>query len=220
MTPGPDQVVACPHCSGLARYHTINSGNTFGARIWTDGKRIAPMLPEPPRVVKCHDCRNCYWLADARKVGEVGGWRPEAGATSPAWLAEPVVEEPAEEDYYRLLESGSPVAAKRLRVLRTLAWWRRNDTFRDAAPDDRPASAIASGPCRSNLEALVDLLQQDNGDTALMRAEALRELGDFAGAAQALSTVSQAKAGWVVQRIAGLCEAGDTCVRELRMERQ
>src|SRR5690349_16185490 len=72
MTPGPDQIVACPHCQGLAKYLTLMSGNTFDARVWTDGKRIAPMLPQPPPVVKCRHCARCYWLADAKKIGTVG----------------------------------------------------------------------------------------------------------------------------------------------------
>ena len=44
MLPGPNQIVACPHCEALAQYETLTSGNTFGARVWTDGKQIAPML--------------------------------------------------------------------------------------------------------------------------------------------------------------------------------
>ena len=42
MIPGPDQIVACPKCNGLAKYRTLLSGNTFGARVWTDGKQDAP----------------------------------------------------------------------------------------------------------------------------------------------------------------------------------
>jgi hypothetical protein len=56
MLAGPDQIVACPHCKALAKYMTLMSGNTFGARVWTDGKQDAPMLPHPPAVVKCRQC--------------------------------------------------------------------------------------------------------------------------------------------------------------------
>ena len=37
MMPGPDQIIACPNCKGLARYMTLASGNTLDARVWTDG---------------------------------------------------------------------------------------------------------------------------------------------------------------------------------------
>ena len=39
MLPGPYQIIACPQCKGLAKYMTLMSGNTIGARVWTDGKR-------------------------------------------------------------------------------------------------------------------------------------------------------------------------------------
>ena len=32
MIPGPDQIIACPQCKGLAKYMRLESGNTFGAR--------------------------------------------------------------------------------------------------------------------------------------------------------------------------------------------
>jgi hypothetical protein len=44
MLPGPDQIVACPNCQGLEKYGTLVSGNTFAARVWTDGRQVAPML--------------------------------------------------------------------------------------------------------------------------------------------------------------------------------
>jgi hypothetical protein len=71
MLPGPDQIIACPKCQALAKYMTLRSGNTFGARLWTDGKRAAPMLPLPPEVVKCQHCGECYWLEAADKVGRL-----------------------------------------------------------------------------------------------------------------------------------------------------
>ena len=56
MKPGPDKVIECPKCKALARVFTLVSGNTFGARRWTDGRMIAPMLPRPPVIAKCGDC--------------------------------------------------------------------------------------------------------------------------------------------------------------------
>lgn len=71
MLPGPDQIIACPSCKGLAKYETLKSGNTFGDRVWTDGKRHAPMLPQPPAVVRCLRCNGMYWLSEAREIGTV-----------------------------------------------------------------------------------------------------------------------------------------------------
>ena len=58
MTPGPTLEINCPACGQTHFRGSINSGNTFGARYYSDGKRIAPMLPEFPYFVKCQsaDC--------------------------------------------------------------------------------------------------------------------------------------------------------------------
>src|SRR4051794_2450587 len=105
MILGPDQIVACPHCHGLAKYTTLGAGNTFGALVWTDGKQFAPMLPRPPAVVKCGHCSRCYWLADAEKVGTLGpSWGGEDGPADPSWDDAAEVEEPNEEEYYSAIE--------------------------------------------------------------------------------------------------------------------
>jgi len=33
------------------------------------GRQVAPMLPQPPAVVTCEICAECYWLKDAREIG-------------------------------------------------------------------------------------------------------------------------------------------------------
>ena len=64
--------------------------------------------------------------------------------------------------------------------------------------EDTP-SASPDG-VRRNLERLLDLLTDDTDNDRLMRAEVLRELGDFAAAKQALREVSTELA-WVVEQI-------------------
>ena len=93
MKPGGDQIVACPECGELASYMTLMSGNTIGERIWTDGKRFAPMMELPPSVAKCEQCGKCYWLSDAQKVGMVESWGPKRGSENLAWTGAPKVRE-------------------------------------------------------------------------------------------------------------------------------
>ena len=56
MKLGPQRIIECPYCSALAQHRTLDSGNTLGAVVWTDGRQYAPMMVEPPAVVKCHAC--------------------------------------------------------------------------------------------------------------------------------------------------------------------
>ena len=216
MLPGPDRIVACPKCKGLAKYMTLASGNTFGARVWTDGKEVAPMLPRPPAVVKCRHCEACYWLSEAEEIGAVDRWSGENQRVDPAWTAAERVQEPTEEEYYRAVASGLATNPEQERWLRILAWWRSNDALReDRGVRGRPAPRSA-GTWTKNLEALLLLLDEGDEDDALMKAEVLRELGRFEPATQVLNGVRSSEAAAVVRQLRSLCDTGDTHVRELR----
>jgi len=216
MIPGPDKIIACPNCKGLAKYMTLVSGNTFGARLWTDGKQVAPMLPRPLAVVMCRHCMECFWLAEAEEVGTVDRWRGEGQQVNPAWATAEEVQEPTEEEYYGALEKGLAATPEQERNLRVLAWWRRNDAFRDALQPPAEGIPSAPGPWRKNLKALAHLLDEGDENDRLMKAEVLRELGDFESAKQVLSRIHSGDVAAVVLQLHSLCDSGDTCVRELR----
>ncbi len=69
MLPGPNYVYKCPRCGNLLTVGSILSGNTIGAKIYSDGKRIAPMLPDFPDLTKCKKCETIFWLNILRKIG-------------------------------------------------------------------------------------------------------------------------------------------------------
>jgi hypothetical protein len=213
MKLGPNQIVACPHCGALAHHLTLDSGNTLGAKGWTDGRQYAPMMVEPPAVAKCHACARCFWLADADKIGVVARDFPWKVPVTEAWKNAPEVKEPNADEYLDAIEMGLAKDAGQERTLRLLAWWRGNDPHREwrHAAEVTPASPDGF---RRNLRRLVDLLTDDNDNDRLMRAEALRELGDFAAAKQALREVS-ADLGWVADQIRHHCAAKDTRVHKL-----
>ena len=215
MMPGPDQIIACPKCKGLARYMTLASGNTIDARVWTDGKMIAPMLPLPPTVVKCHHCAELYWRADAEQIGTVDRCRGADEQVNPAWADAPIVEEPTEAGYYQTLANGLAKNAKQERILRILAWRRSNDAFRDTAL--KQVQVISNDPeaRRRNLEALACLLTEEDVKDCLIKTEVLRELGKFESAKQVLSRATSTDGAAVVRQLRSLCDAGDICVREL-----
>lgn len=216
MIPGPDQIIACPKCKGLAKYMTLLSGNTFGARVWTDGKRVAPMLPRPPAVVTCRHCHECYWLADAEQVGTVDPRRGEGQQVNPSWANAEEVQEPTEEDYYRAIEKGLATDPEQERNLRVLAWWRRNDAFREDPRAQAEGKPSGPTPWRNNLETLASLLHEADEHDRLMKAEALRELGECESAKQLLGSIQSGELAAVVRQLHSLCETGDTRVRELR----
>ncbi len=71
MKPGPVLIIACPECDFLMQKDTIESGNTFGAKYWSNGKVDAPMFPNYPNIVKCGDCRVFFWVEDVLVEEEI-----------------------------------------------------------------------------------------------------------------------------------------------------
>lgn len=215
MVPGPDQIIACPKCKGLAKYMTLRSGNTFGASVWTDGKQVAPMLPHPPAVVKCHHCGECYWLAKAKEVGTVEPWGSKDQPVDTAWAASLDVQEPTEEEYYLALERGMAADREQERDLRIFAWWRRNDVFRYALCEPTEGTADASVACRRNLDALRSLSNKFYQNDQIMEAEIQRELGNFDAAVKVLDGITLSEYSAVARQLRSLCESRDIFVRRL-----
>lgn len=216
MIPGPDCVVACPHCRGLARHLTLVSGNTFGSRVWTDGKQFAPMLPHPPAVARCAHCQRFYWLRDAVPLGCIDGMGTNPTPTERRWAESPDVREPEEAEYYDAIASGFARDGEEERVVRILAWWRRNDAFRDPPVRRDLPPTLAGDAWRSSLDALAALLDERDERARVTKAEVLRELGRFDEALALLGGATSAGYASVVAQLRELCERGDSRVQELR----
>lgn len=60
MQPGYARIVYCPYCGEKKELLSLMSGNTIGARYWSDLRMRAPMLPEVSPVQKCHHCGKYY----------------------------------------------------------------------------------------------------------------------------------------------------------------
>lgn len=217
MIPGPDRVIACPNCEALHRVPTLISGNTLGARRWTDGKIVAPMLPKPPAFTRCHACAHFFWLSEARRVGEVPLVGPES--VPEAWRAAPYVRELGEAEFLEALAAGAAKDREDELNLRTFAWWAANDGLRDleeaSIPEPRPLPE-RSPQAAENLDRLVAMLDEADPVERAMKAEALRELGRFEEALRLLASDFPEDYRAVVAFLRGLAERRDPLVRELR----
>ena len=133
-------------------------------------------------------------LPEGAEVGTVDPLSGEGQQVDPLWVFAEKVREPTEEEYYRALEMGLAKSPAQQRQLRILAWWRRNDAFRDAPQAPAGGIPVAPGRARTNLEALAQL---------------------FESAKQVLSRAHSSDLAPVVRQLQSLCDRGDTCVREL-----
>lgn len=69
-TLGPTLIYLCSSCKGLYKQPTIASGNTIGARVRSDGRMYAPMLPVTPPLVSCPHCASVFRLKESEPIAE------------------------------------------------------------------------------------------------------------------------------------------------------
>ena len=209
MTPGPDIIRKCSGCGKLIVEHTINSGNTFGARFWTDGKRDMPMLPDSPWLVKCEHCGELVWIDEQEQVGEIEPWGLMGENDDKFKDALPFAT-PSLQDYLTALSKGVPEKGKE-KYIRLRAWWAGNDVRRET---DR-AEAMRADEL-TNLSALVQLLAEDDENDRIMKAEAKREQGLFEEAENLLSSPFSKDVTHAVAIIRDLVERRISVVMEIK----
>jgi hypothetical protein len=183
MIPGPDVVLACPHCQALARLFTVAQADPTGAVSWTDGCQEMPMTPVQPNLSRCRKCGKLMWVSECAPVGMIE--KEESAKPEQAeWKGLPYLEPADEADYLEAIKTGMAQHPEQETELRVFAWWRANDKVRRSESGGRyPTSPEAV----ENLERLVELLKDGEHEFVLFRAEALRELGRFDEARDALS---------------------------------
>jgi len=179
MLPGPTLLKACPHCSRPFLVPTLTSGNTFGAIQYSDGKTVAPMLPEMPRFHLCWDCGKPFWISEAPELGrtdELSGELPRDLQTARV---------PSADEYLEALQKGLARGEEEERTLRLGWWWAVNDPERalraQEAPPPRPEG------WEVELSRLTGLLNRDDPTHRLFLGEMARQQGRFEEAVQLLS---------------------------------
>ncbi|WP_376791619.1 hypothetical protein [Thermoflexus sp.] len=213
MIPGPDRIIACPHCGFLAKQHTLLSGNTIGAILWSDGKMEAPMLPEFPAVTKCRGCKRFYWVDEAEVKGEIKPFDDKSERVPEEWKRAEPIEHLTIDEYIEALDAGVGTDAEKERYLRVHFWWAVNDIVRRNPNAKIPAKYIEK--LRENLRNLFVLLDERNPNDGIMKAEIAREMGDFTQAIRLLEDIST-NLRWVADTIIELSKQKNSSVMQLR----
>jgi hypothetical protein len=113
-------MLQCSSCAGHIHHLLLASGNTFGARRWTDGWQDAPMMPEQTSLVKCPHCRAMVWFSELEEVAKFDNFIdsdrnfPDAAG----YL------EPDYADYLQYVAENTELSENRQRYARKHAWWR------------------------------------------------------------------------------------------------
>jgi hypothetical protein len=154
----------CPHCKAHVVQEETVSGNTTGAKLYTDGKLEAKMLPNHPWLVKCPVCSGLFWVDETVEVDT--GF--DAAKGKKQLLA------PSEKDLLGFL-SGPGLPKDKEIYLRMRAWRSAKDAWR-WNPNATPAF---SKDQEQNLKALSKMLDEKKPNQRILKAEIARELGEF-----------------------------------------
>ncbi len=110
MMIGFSRVLTCPFCGTKKDVMSLMSGNTFGARLWSDKKEWAPMCPEVSWVQKCPQCgkyyfpsRQEYVRSDSTMSSDLGGLSLQEAKEALEQLTKDGFESMKEEAMVRLL---------------------------------------------------------------------------------------------------------------------
>jgi hypothetical protein len=181
----------CPHCKAHVVQEDTLSGNTIGAKYYTDGKREAKMLPDHPALVKCPLCRGLFWIDEAKEL-DVG---------FDAAKGKEQVMAPSEKEMLNFL-AGLGLPKDQEIYLRMRAWWVANDVWR-WLPNPKPAFSPEQV---KNLESLSALFDESEPNQLILKAEIARELGRFDECLLLLSYQFDEDYGFVVGFIKKLAE--------------
>ena len=198
MMPGPDYIYQCPKCSNLLRKGSLWSGNTYGGELYSDGKIVAPMLPEFPNLTKCKKCDEILWLSDMEQLGTDENTKPE-------WEIADQVEFLGVPDLLRFLEWDSVKNnAEKEEYVRFHIWQTFNDRIREKSQIFIQKSEEVLW--KQNCQRLIELCDTTVINQKIMVAELYRNLEDFDTCVDILDSVDDKSYDWVVEKLRIECE--------------
>ncbi len=200
MLPGPNYVYKCPNCGNLLTRQSLLSFNTFGARRYSDGKVIAPMFPAIPDLTKCKKCNTIFWFSRLKEIGTYEYGKKQKSEWPDADDAEFL----GIDDYFRAIDTGIAENKNIELFIRRSIWWAYNDRHRDRKQmfvDENDEKRW-----KENCEKLISLLDQSELDERIMTAELKRNMGDFQGCLDIITSIDDDKLNWLKTKFINECE--------------
>ena len=228
MRIGPPLIRRCSACQGFFEETNIQSTNTFGACLWTDGRLMASMCPVGDWLVKCPHCEAFLWIDEQEYLGEFpddfypddidpddienGNFILDPDDFDPELKNAEHYETPSTDEIFSVLEKGE-LPENKERHLRVCVWWSENNErrymFADGFDDHEiPLSDRESG----NIKRLFGLLDHSGEEDRIMMAEIKRELGEFEAAKELLEGPFPRRLTFAVSTIKDLIDKQDPFV--------
>jgi len=206
MTPGPDVLYQCTKCNNYIYNESIMSGNTCGDSLFSDGKRIAPMLPDFPNLTKCKKCGEFLWLNKMKAIGYFGmyGNQNLSDLIGDADKPPDKAEFPSLDDYFEAVKNKAFTEKNDEIFIRVRIWWAFNDRARGGGElfrgDEDEVRYL------DNLATLLNLVDDENLDGKITLAEIYRNLGDFDKCVEIIESIDDPKMDWLKNAFFVECE--------------
>jgi len=206
MKPAHD-IYKCPNCKGLIVRLSFMSANNFGECLFSDGKRIAPMLPNIPTLVKCEKCNNFIWLYKIKEIETRAGFFDFKNSECTDYVKFLTIEDNFKVLSLRIAESKDDIKYVRKQIL-----WAYNDRKRESLnmfnDEDDEENWIR------NCKELLCLLDPIDADEKIMMAEINRYLGNFDEAIKIIKS-SKKVYNWLKEKFLLECESKNQSVFQL-----
>lgn len=212
--PEPKYIYQCPNCDNRISRESLSSGNTIGAQSYSDGKMIAPMLPEIPSITICSKCNNIFWIDKAKVVAEIGPFRPFRTQSEENLNAEEARFLTIDE-YLMSIDKKVFSKRKEEKYLRISLWQAYNDRVRDGK--DLFKTETEKSNWLMNVNRLLELLNYENLNERIMIAELNRNLGNFEKCLEVIDSIESTDLERLKTQFKNECLKKNTSVFEINL---
>ena len=211
MLPGPDYIYKCPKCSNLLKRGSLMSGNTFGAVLFSDGKQVAPMLPDFPNLTKCKKCDTILWLSEMKEIGTCESWSEKP---KPEWKNADYADFLSITDLFRALKIDNVKSDKEKELfVRHSIWWAFNDRIRASKTIFIQDSDEVLW--KQNCLRLIELYDTTDINQKITVAELYRNLGEFDTCMKLINSLDS-DFDWIVEKFKLECDRKNKLLIKLR----
>lgn len=185
MIPGPIKNFECPKCKNIMSKNTLKSGNTFGAKLYSDGKQIARMFPAFPLITKCSKCNTIFWLNSETKTEtkNPNGFNWANFLTISELFSALILDENSKKENEI--------------IIRRKIWWAFNDRLRNNKEFFN--SVEEKKLWEENIYKLIPLLDNNIIEERITIAELYRNIGDFEKCLEIIETIPEDEFDWLIK---------------------
>ncbi len=184
MRPGDIMIYRCPACGAEVACESLMSANTFGALYYSDGYISSSMFPDVPSITRCFRCYNIFWLYKERLVDQ----KPFFYDLSYTNIG--LARTLTMNEYFEAIERKIFRSDKDELHLRKMIWWGFNHRVRNGR--ELFETEDESEMWKENCTRLIELLDSNDIDERIMKADLHRCLGRFEECMQIINNISEA----------------------------